>query len=400
MERSELIDFIERRRAQTLATPTASHAASEPQLAGSAQRSDSVSSKRSDSSERSFKRSTARLADVNPVLAKQPAEVPSSRGLRHTSWYNNAPPRPSEPAVSESAHGSPALRPAEPPLSSSRVVPRSRVLASASDPRLDGDFTSALSKPLPPPSPAVHRSNEALAPPRIFARAKRPESAHLERTPATAAAAGALAATSAAATATAAYNPYSRTPRVLSASVQTDESLSGTTRLGLKPLVPDSPKPPVATRAVQTAVTAADNIHSDEAVLDLMRQMDGLRTGHANQITEYQEQVLELELMNHDLHSEVEQLALRLEAKEAAHKQAVDEMRQRLEATRQRLDREIGEVKGMHAAKCNEISDQVCMLLDRCEKYKQRLTDLGVSEDELLQLATRPTQPSNSDAVV
>ncbi|KAJ2889007.1 hypothetical protein IWW38_004848, partial [Coemansia aciculifera] len=173
-----------------------------------------------------------------------------------------------------------------------------------------------------------------------------------------------------------------------SVSVQTDESLLGTSSQGgLMPLMSDSlrKRPPVE-RAVQTTVTAADSIHSDEAVLDLMRQMDGLRMAHANQITEYQEQVLDLELLNQDLHNDVELLHVRLEAMEAAHKQTMVDMRQRLDAARLRVDREIADVKGMHATKCNELADQVCLLLDRCEKYKSRLEDLGETEGQLLQL--------------
>ncbi|KAJ2815842.1 hypothetical protein FBU31_006782, partial [Coemansia sp. 'formosensis'] len=95
MERSELIDFIERRRAQTLAATPAEPPPPQPAApaitygkprASTAlvtesvdttrmERSESVSSRRSDSSERSFKRSTARLADVTTttttVLSKQ-----------------------------------------------------------------------------------------------------------------------------------------------------------------------------------------------------------------------------------------------------------------------------------------------------------------------------------------
>ncbi|KAJ2344133.1 hypothetical protein GGH92_004614, partial [Coemansia sp. RSA 2673] len=364
MERSELIDFIERRRAQTFASTSAeppppvapaitygkprastalvSESVDPPRM----ERSESVSSRRSDSSERSFKRSTARLADVTTTttaLSKQPSAdrlLPPPRPAP-TSWLSN----------SELTLGSSNAIP------SSRVVPRTRTVAA--------DSTSD-NTPL-----VATRSNEALPPPRVFARTKRPESAHLERT-----------------SAAIARGDFARAPpRVLSASVQTDESLLSAAG-GFKPLMSDTlrKKPTAVNRAVQTAVTAADSIHSDEAVLDLMRQMDGLRVTHANQITDYQEQVLDLELLNQDLHNDVEHLHMRLEAMEATHKRAMDDMRQRLDTTRMRVDREISDVKGMHATKCNELAEQVCMLLDRCEKYKTRLVDLGDTEDQLLQL--------------
>ncbi|KAJ2022267.1 hypothetical protein GGI06_001891, partial [Coemansia sp. S85] len=364
MERSELIDFIERRRAQTFASTPAeppppaappitygkpralTALVTEPVDAPRMERSESVSSRRSDSSERSFKRSTARLADVTTtaVLSKQPSAdcvLPPPR-----------PPPAQWLGTSDVAVGSANV------LSSSRVVPRT--CPPAAQP-------PSANHPL-----AATRSNEALPPPRVFARSKqRPESAHLERT-----------------SAIFTRGDFARAPpRVLSASVQTDESLSAAG--GFKPLMSDTlrKKPSAVDRAVQTTVTAADSIHSDEAVLDLMRQMDGLRMTHANQITEYQEQVLDLELLNQDLHNDVEVLNMRLEAMEAAHKRAMDDMRQRLEATRLRVDREVSDVKGMHATKCNELSDQVCMLLDRCEKYKARLVYHGDTEDQLLQLA-------------
>ncbi|KAJ2491117.1 hypothetical protein IWW37_002570 [Coemansia sp. RSA 2050] len=362
MERSELIDFIERRRAQTFAStpaeppppaapaimygkPRASTAlVSETVGAPRMERSESVSSRRSDSSERSFKRSTARLADVTATtaLSKQPS---ADRVL--------PPPRPAPTqwlGTSDVAIGSTNA------LSSNRVVPRTHTVA----PEAPSDNHTL----------AATRSNEALPPPRVFARSKRPESAHLERTPAIFTR-GDLA---------------RAPPRVLSTSVQTDESLSAAS--GFKPLMFDTlrKKPSAVDRAIQTTVTAADSIHNDEAVLDLMRQMDSLRMTHANQITEYQEQVLDLELLNQDLHNDVELLNMRLEAMEAAHKRAMDDMRQRLGATRLRVDREISDVKGMHATKCNELSDQVCMLLDRCEKYKARLAIHGDTEDQLLQL--------------
>ncbi|KAJ2062508.1 hypothetical protein GGI17_002400 [Coemansia sp. S146] len=365
MERSELIDFIERRRAQTFAStpaeppppvapaitygkPRASTAlASESVDAPRMERSESVSSRRSDSSERSFKRSTARLADVTTITTTTVLSKQSSADRL-------LPPRPAPASWlsnSDLALGSTNA------ISSSRVVPRTRTPAAD---------TTSDNTPL-----VATRSNEALPPPRVFARSKRPESAHLERT-------------SAAIT----RGDFVRAlPRVLSASVQTDESLLSAAG-GFKPLMSDSlrKKSTAVDRAVQTAVTAADSIHSDEAVLDLMRQMDGLRVTHANQITDYQEQVLDLELLNQDLHNDVEHLHMRLEAMEAAHKRAMDDMRQRLDTTRMRVDREISDVKGMHATKCNELADQVCMLLDRCEKYKTRLVDLGDTEDQLLQL--------------
>ncbi|KAJ2442260.1 hypothetical protein GGF42_007020, partial [Coemansia sp. RSA 2424] len=323
------------------------------------ERSESVSSRQSDSSERSFKRSTARLADVTTTTTALLSKQPSADRM--------LPPRPTPPASWLSSSDS-ALGPPASAVTSSRVVPRTRALAAEPLPP----------QPLPPPAAAsdkllsmATRSNEALPPPRVFARSKRPESAHLERTSAGVFARG-----------EASVLP----PRMQSVSVQTDESLLGSSG-GLKPLMADSlrKRPPVE-RAVQTTVTAADSIHSDEAVLDLMRQMDGLRMGHANQITEYQEQVLDMELLNQDLHNDVELLHARMEAMEAAHKRTMEDMRQRLDATRLRVDREIADVKSMHAAKCNELAEQVCLLLDRSEKYKARLEELGVTEDQLLQL--------------
>ncbi|KAJ2843898.1 hypothetical protein GGI22_007059, partial [Coemansia erecta] len=49
----------------------------------------------------------------------------------------------------------------------------------------------------------------------------------------------------------------------------------------------------------------------------------------------------------------------------------------------------------MHATKCNELAAQVSMLLSRCQRYRQRLFDFGVSEDELLQLGTQEREESS-----
>ncbi|KAJ1890865.1 hypothetical protein LPJ81_005851 [Coemansia sp. IMI 209127] len=123
--------------------------------------------------------------------------------------------------------------------------------------------------------------------------------------------------------------------------------------------------------------------------------MDVQRSTHAVQITEYQEQVIDLELFNQDLATEIDQLTERLTGREKEHVHAIDELRSRLDAASQRADREIGEVKEMHATKCNELAAQVSMLLSKCQRYRQRLVDVGVSEDELLQLGTQEREESS-----
>ncbi|KAJ2235074.1 hypothetical protein GGF40_002020 [Coemansia sp. RSA 1286] len=351
-ERSELIDFIERRRAQTATTDAPasfvmpapsvsdveSHSSSTQTLL-KPERSDSVSSKQSDSSERSFKRSTARLMDIDT-----PAPNPIAAKHKHTSWYGvpthkpdilPAKPDPLKAAVpgiattasnaSSSKHS--AMSAGLLPLQSSRIVPRGRAHTLVSP-------TSPAETPLP-------------AQPQLNAYARPPR----HRTPSP--------------------NPYSRSPAAMSVGVQT---------IDVRPA-----KRPTVSRAVQTS---SQTIHGDEAVLDLMRQMDALRTGHANQISEYQEHVIDLELLSQDLQTDVDQLSARLEAKEANHQRIVNDLRAKLEDTRMRVDREIGDVKQMHAAKCNELGDQVAMLLERCEKYRARLVQLGTTESELLVLAT------------
>ncbi|KAJ2881973.1 hypothetical protein FB639_002495, partial [Coemansia asiatica] len=327
-ERSELIDFIERRRAQTVA------------MDAPPERSDSVSSKRSDSSERSFKRSTARLADLD-------VQAPGVNGsgiskYKHSSWYGmpgqNTDMLVARPEVVKNAVSAAAIDMSSGnkqsvgassaalllPPQSSRIVPRNRA--------------QTLVSPTSPAETTATRSQ-----PNAFARPPR------HRTPSP--------------------NPYSRNPTAMSVAVQTMDT---------------QPAKPTISRGVQVSFKT---IHSDDAVLDLMRQMDSLRTGHANQITEYQEHVIDLELLSQDLQTEVDQLSAQLEAKEASHKKTIDEMRLKLEDTRQRVDRELGEVKNMHATKCNELSEQVTMLLDRCQKYRARLVQLGVTEDELLVMA-------------
>ncbi|KAJ2799923.1 hypothetical protein H4R21_003378, partial [Coemansia helicoidea] len=237
---------------------------------------------------------------------------------------------------------------------------------------------------LPPPLPATggggvtnrrgerlsRGSHDSLLPPkpRVYSRQTQVD-----------AAAASIAGTS--------VNPYARNPQHLSVGVQTDEAPA------LQPLV--IAKPETRSRGVQTANAT---IHGDDTVLDLMRQLDSLRQGHANQISEYQEQAVDLELLNQDLQTEVEQLTHKLEAREAAHKQAAAEMRQRLDDANSRVDREIGEMKGMHAAKCDELADQVSMLLTRCEAYRQRLVSLGVDEDELLGIAAQASAQGRRDS--
>ncbi|KAJ1942866.1 hypothetical protein FBU59_003072 [Linderina macrospora] len=112
-----------------------------------------------------------------------------------------------------------------------------------------------------------------------------------------------------------------------------------------------------------------------------------MRQAHSNQISEYQEQLVDLELINQELNNEVEHLSARVEAQETSHRLAGIEMRDKLDQERARVDREISEVKQMHATKCNELGSQVSMLLRRAERYRERLVAEGVSEKDLLELA-------------
>ncbi|KAJ2724481.1 hypothetical protein GGI07_001912 [Coemansia sp. Benny D115] len=341
-ERSELIDFIERRRAISVAvdkTPAPVPALDDNVMAGKA---DSISSRRSDSSERSFKRSTVRLADIggagggsvsssnnnnnnNININHSKSGTGSTGGANHVSTASELRAQKTAPWYGAAL---PPRLPGSQELMASRYAAgrtRSSTLVSP-EPRVD--------------TPVAHRSADAL-----------------RKSP----------------------NPYARAPLSMSVGVQAD----------IKPAVQ---KPSVSSRGTQTAQAT---IHSDEAVLDLMRQMDGLRAEHADQITAYQEQVLDLELLNQDLQTEVEQLSLRLEARAQAHENAMDDMRQRVQLARKRVDREISEVRQMHEQKCNEMADQITWLLGRSEKYRDRLVELGVSEDELLLLAA-----DNSKAIL
>ncbi|KAJ2448746.1 hypothetical protein EV183_005283 [Coemansia sp. RSA 2336] len=350
-ERSHIIEFIERQRARSMAT-TSSQSAPNVSQPGRSNSNAPPDSKGSDTSERSFKRSTARLAEVKPALLKKSND--NLQSSKATSWY------PTPTRTSSAAHdSSPGLDPApritasathaihHPPLPSTRVVPRSRAQTVAEETvqkqQQQQPVLTHARIPNKPESRLARRSNEALP------------------------------------------KPYSRHSRPSSSSGFT----SPTNTAGVQTTAP-------ATRSCGMQ-TPKNTIHSDEAVLDLMRQMDVLRQGHANQISEYQEQVIDLELMNQDLTAEIEQLTAHAEAKEAAHKKFADDMRNKLELANQRVNREIDEMKSMHAAKCDELTAQVSDLLNRCTAYKHKLESLGVDERELLSLATEHAkEPQNS----
>ncbi|KAJ2778802.1 hypothetical protein GGI15_004069 [Coemansia interrupta] len=322
--RSELIDFIERRRAQTVANDA-------PALRQKASDADSVASRTSDASERSFKRSTARLSQIDPLAAGAVAAAALVAGERVI-----ARPRPASAWLgsSESTGGSLAKAPPARPPASSRIVPR----APASPPvSADAPSASVFARPRRTPSPSVDLPGAGG-----YAR--------LRRTPSPS------------------PNPYARNPPTLSAGVQ----VGGSQR---------------ATRARGVQTSSAPSIHGDAAVLDLMRQLDVQRSVHAHQITEYQEQVIDLELLNHDLQAEAEQLAQRLADAAQRHDSAMLDMRRKLDDTQARVDRELADVKRMHASKCDELGGQVAMLLGRCERLHGRLAAMGVAEDELLRLA-------------
>ncbi|KAI7835187.1 hypothetical protein BX661DRAFT_176275 [Kickxella alabastrina] len=367
-DKSELIDFIERRRARTVVgeRPTIAFSDStKPRPAGNSnssgsgqpvdsldkaigmERSDSVSSKTSDTSERCFKRSTARLADID--VPTKPAEVRAQpRSTKYSSWYNGpataAAATTAATQVPEKMFGKPS------PLLSSRIVPRARAHTLVALPTTEEVLRNA------PKLPELHSKV-----------AEQPVSG-LRAVP----------------------NPFTR--------IGSSNGVGGKNVIGSNDTTTSSRNPAVLSVGVQTERTMVSRgqqttrdttIHSDDAVLDLMRQMDSLRMSHANQITEYQEQVLDLELLNQDLQSEVDHLTASLDRDQDAHRKTVEDMRIRLDTTRQRVDREINQVKEMHASKCNELSDQICMLLERCEKYKARLQAMGLTETQLLKMATR-----------
>ncbi|PIA15495.1 hypothetical protein COEREDRAFT_82034 [Coemansia reversa NRRL 1564] len=324
-ERSQLIEFIERQRARTTVqstlptktVPTAPTSGSSESLA----------------SERSFKRSTARLAEVDPMLHRPPApSVYTPSNFAPVTTNSSLPP-------------------------STRIVPRSRAQTvdlhtETSDTECwaiaHGRVTNRREARL------ARGSGDQLSTAHTYIRP--------ERT------AGAVTRPSA----TEQPPPPAITEREI--SVQTD------TR-------------PYINRGMQTAPTA---IHSDAAVLDLMRQMDTLRQGHSNQISEYQEQVIDLELTNQDLSTEIDQLTDRLETREAVHTRAMDDLRQRLDQANSRVDRELADIKQMHAQKCDELSEQNSMLLHRCETYRRRLEQLGIDEAEILTLSAQPSSATSS----
>ncbi|KAJ2083320.1 hypothetical protein H4R24_000880 [Coemansia sp. RSA 988] len=333
-ERSQLIEFIERQRARTTVQPTT--AAPTAPTSGSSE---------SLVSERSFKRSTARLAEVDPILHKPPAPpIHTSSSYAPVTTNLSLPP-------------------------STRIVPRSR--AQTVDSHLEtsdaerwaiahGRVTNRRDARL------ARGSGDQLSSTRTYTRPERTAATATLTTTATTSASATTSTKSSATT-----KPV-ETERAI--GVQTDAL-------------------PSVNRSVQTAPTA---IHSDAAVLDLMRQMDTLRQGHSNQISEYQEQVIDLELANQDLGTEIDQLTARLETREAAHTRAMDDLRQRLDQANSRVDRELAEVKQMHAQKCDELSDQNNMLLHRCEAYRRRLEQLGIGEADILALSAQPSSNTSS----
>ncbi|KAJ1902064.1 hypothetical protein LPJ66_000313 [Kickxella alabastrina] len=371
-DKSELIDFIERRRARTVVgerptialsdstklRPTgSSNSGGSGQSADSLdktigmERSDSISSKTSDTSERCFKRSTARLADIDvPIKTAEVRAQP--RSTKYSSWYNGPAAAATAAVVTqvpEKMFGKPS------PLLSSRIVPRARAHTLVALPTTEEVLHSA------PTLPELH--NKVAEQPVSGLRAV--------------------------------LNPFTR---ISSSNGISSNGVGGKNAISSNDTTTTSRNPAALSVGVQTERTMVSRgqqttrdttIHSDDAVLDLMRQMDSLRMSHANQITEYQEQVLDLELLNQDLQSEVDHLTASLDRDQDAHRKTVEDMRIRLDTTRQRVDREINQVKEMHASKCNELSDQICMLLERCEKYKARLQAMGLTETQLLEMATR-----------
>ncbi|KAJ2647016.1 hypothetical protein IWW40_005010 [Coemansia sp. RSA 1250] len=347
-ERSHIIEFIERQRARSMAAATSTQSAPNASQPGRSNSNAPPDSKGSDTSERSFKRSTARLAEVKPALLKKSNDnLPPSKA---TSWYPT-PTRTSSAAYDSSPGLDPTPRITtsvthaihHPPLPSTRIVPRSRAQTAAEESVQKQPVLTHARIPNKPEPRLARRSNEAL--PKPYSRHSRPSSSSGVPSP------------------TGTASVQTNTPATRSCGMQTPKN----------------------------------TIHSDEAVLDLMRQMDVLRQGHANQISEYQEQVIDLELMNQDLTTEIEQLTAHAEAKEAAHKKFADDMRSKLELANMRVSREIDEMKSMHAAKCDELTAQVSDLLNRCTAYKHKLESLGVDERELLSLAAEHAKEPQND---
>ncbi|KAJ1958648.1 hypothetical protein EC988_000177 [Linderina pennispora] len=337
-------------------------------------KSGSISSFKSDSSDRKYARSTARLADVDPKAVKTKSSDSSVKSNKYLSWYGaNVPSLRSSTDTIDGMATSPRVTPAADaflaPVASKMHLPPSLPQSTRIQQRQRAQTEVMDDKParrleyVSTRSPARKQLEAVSTAANGYARQKRPEPV---ATPP--ASLPALAKD-------VSYNPYARKPQSLAVAVQTDEDMP-------------PPKPPVASRDTQTDVTSADAIHNDEAVLDLLKRMDMMRQTHSNQISEYQEQLVDLELINQELSNEVEHLSARIEAQEASHRQITVEMREKLDQERARVDREISDVKQMHAAKCNELGSQVSMLLRRAERYRERLVAEGVGEKELLELAS------------
>ncbi|KAJ2863393.1 hypothetical protein GGI22_001966, partial [Coemansia erecta] len=324
-KKSNLIEFIEQQRQQHQAKMSAAQMTHAPRVAAQTpagtsrpeapakltSRSDSTGSMQSDSSERSFKRSTARLVEVGqsvasasaahrpPISAAEaPANIDSttSRAAKYPSWYgNNIQPRTDSAAPPGSTD--PTYDPVIGLPVSTRLQPRVRAYSHTppepSDvPGIGGirarNSSDSLGSCSYSRTPRATEASEHLPSPLLSKGPKRNT--------------GGRAAPSV-------LNPYSRNPQYLSVAVQTDD---------LSPQIqPLNGQHSTASRGVQT--DASTVIHGDDAVLDLMRQMDVQRSTHAVQITEYQEQVIDLELFNQDLATEIDQLTERLAGREKEH---------------------------------------------------------------------------------
>ncbi|KAJ1675945.1 hypothetical protein EV182_000272 [Spiromyces aspiralis] len=148
------------------------------------------------------------------------------------------------------------------------------------------------------------------------------------------------------------------------------------------PLLSASTKPPRADAAGRDIVEEA--IERDPILFSVFKKMESMRTEFSNQISDYQEEIVELEVLNESLCEEAEGLERELDAWERRFKKLETSHQEKLEQHQREMDRQVESIKALYASKCNELADQLALAVKKCEVYGAKLSELGVDQAELL----------------
>ncbi|KAJ1915782.1 hypothetical protein H4219_004131 [Mycoemilia scoparia] len=125
-------------------------------------------------------------------------------------------------------------------------------------------------------------------------------------------------------------------------------------------------------------------IHHDPILFSLFQKMESMRKDFDYQISQYQEDIIELECIADEMEDEIEFLKRELEKSQKHNQKTIDKYEEKLIAQEAEFEKQVKDVRELGVVRCDELAGQVVEWTAKSEVYSKKLKELEIDPIQLL----------------